>query len=209
MPPIHSHTPLPVGAPGQWLAADPELPMQLLARGALGSGCNLLQGAFKPQTELLRHWLPWRKVVLAAAVLLLATLANRGLHLYQLDSQDKALKGEIRQVYTRVFPGEQRIVNVRSQMEQHLALLGQQQENGVIAWLGALVPVFSEVSGLRPEVVRFDGERGELRLQVTATGFAEVERFRELAGRQFAVQQGELRSEAGKVEGMLILRSKP
>ena len=63
-------------------------------------------------------------------------------------------------------------------------------------------------SGLKPEVLRFDAARGELRLQVTAPGFTEIERFRELAGKRFAVQQGEVRSTEGKVEGALVLKGR-
>lgn len=205
---IHSHTPPPALAGANWQGADPELPMLLLAREALRGQVNLLQGPFRPQTEYSRHWLQWRKVVAVAVALLLVTLGQRGLALYQLDKQDKALKAEIREVYTRIFPGETRIVNVRSQVEQHLRLLGGAPQSGVLLFLTELAPTFAEVPGLKPEVLRFDVERGELRLQVTAPGFTELERFRELAGKGFEVQQGEVRSTEGRVEGALVLKGK-
>lgn len=205
---IHSHTPLPAIPAANWLAADPELPMLLLAKGALNCQANLLQGPYRPQTEYSRYWLQWRKVAVVAGLLLLVALTQRGVHLYQLTEQDKALKAEIRQVYTRIFPGENRIVNVRSQMAQHLKLLGQTPQDGVLLLLTELAPTFAEVPGLKPQVLRFDAARGELRLQVTAPGFAEIERFRELAGKRFEVQQGEVRSTEGKVEGALVLKGK-
>lgn len=205
---IHSHTPLPAIPVANWLAADPELPMLLLAKGALNCQANLLQGPYRPQTEYSRYWLQWRKVAVVAGLLLLVALTQRGVHLYQLTEQDKALKAEIRQVYTRIFPGENRIVNVRSQMAQHLKLLGQTPQDGVLLLLTELAPTFAEVPGLKPQVLRFDAARGELRLQVTAPGFAEIERFRELAGKRFEVQQGEVRSTEGKVEGALVLKGK-
>nr|WP_042653124.1 GspL family type II secretion system protein ExeL [Aeromonas sp. sia0103] len=205
---IHTHTPAPAIPAANWLAADPELPMLLLAKGALGCQANLLQGPYRPQTEYSRYWLQWRKVAVVAGLLLLVALTQRGVHLYQLAEQDKALKAEIRQVYTRIFPGETRIVNVRSQMAQHLKLMGQAPQDGVLLLLTELAPVFAEVPGLKPEVLRFDAARGELRLQVTAPGFTEIERFRELAGKRFEVQQGEVRSTEGKVEGALVLKGK-
>ncbi|WP_309266098.1 GspL family type II secretion system protein ExeL [Aeromonas salmonicida] len=204
----HSHTPLPAIPTANWLAADPELPMLLLAKGALNCQANLLQGPYRPQTEYSRYWLQWRKVAVVAGLLLLVALTQRGVHLYQLAEQDKALKAEIRQVYTRIFPGETRIVNVRSQMAQHLKLLGQTPQDGVLLLLTELAPTFAEVPGLKPQVLRFDAARGELRLQVTAPGFTEIERFRELAGKRFEVQQGEVRSTEGKVEGALVLKGK-
>ncbi|MGL5812933.1 MAG: GspL family type II secretion system protein ExeL [Aeromonas sp.] len=205
---IHSHTPPPAMAGDNWLPADPELPMLLLAKGAIACQANLLQGKYRPQTEYARYWLQWRKVAVVAGLLLVVALTQRGVHLYQLAEQDKALKAEIRQVYTRIFPGESRIVNVRSQMAQHLKLLGQAPQDGVLLLLTELAPVFAEVPGLKPEVLRFDAARGELRLQVTAPGFTEIERFRELAGKHFEVQQGEVRSTEGKVEGALVLKGK-
>ncbi len=205
---LNSHTPIPAMAAGNWRGADPELPMLLLAKGALTSQANLLQGLYRPQTEYARYWLQWRKVAVLAGILLLVTLVQRGVHLHQLAEQDKALKAEIRQVYTRIFPGETRIVNVRSQMTQHLKNLGQAPQDGVLLLLTELAPVFAEVPGLKPEVMRFDAARGELRLQVTAPGFTEIERFRELAGKRFEVQQGEVRSTEGKVEGALVLKGR-
>ncbi|MFM1642725.1 GspL family type II secretion system protein ExeL [Aeromonas salmonicida] len=205
---IHSHTPVPPISNANWQAADPELPMLLLAKGALNCQANLLQGPYRPQTEYSRYWLQWRKVAVVAGLLLLVALTQRGVHLYQLAEQDKALKAEIRQVYTRIFPGETRIVNVRSQMAQHLKLLGQTPQDGVLLLLTELAPTFAEVPGLKPQVLRFDAARGELRLQVTAPGFTEIERFRELAGKRFEVQQGEVRSTEGKVEGALVLKGK-
>lgn len=205
---IHSHTPVPPILTANWQAADPELPMLLLAKGALNCQANLLQGPYRPQTEYSRYWLQWRKVAVVAGLLLLVALTQRGVHLFQLAEQDKALKAEIRQVYTRIFPGETRIVNVRSQMAQHLKLLGQTPQDGVLLLLTELAPTFAEVPGLKPQVLRFDAARGELRLQVTAPGFTEIERFRELAGKRFEVQQGEVRSTEGKVEGALVLKGK-
>jgi len=205
---IHSHTPVPPIPTANWQVADPELPMLLLAKGALNCQANLLQGPYRPQTEYSRYWLQWRKVAVVAGLLLLVALTQRGVHLYQLAEQDKALKTEIRQVYTRIFPGETRIVNVRSQMAQHLKLLGQTPQDGVLLLLTELAPTFAEVPGLKPQVLRFDAARGELRLQVTAPGFTEIERFRELAGKRFEVQQGEVRSTEGKVEGALVLKGK-
>ncbi|MCE9932320.1 GspL family type II secretion system protein ExeL [Aeromonas salmonicida] len=205
---IHSHTPVPPIPTANWQAADPELPMLLLAKGALNCQANLLQGPYRPQTEYSRYWLQWRKVAVVAGLLLLVALTQRGVHIYQLAEQDKALKAEIRQVYTRIFPGETRIVNVRSQMAQHLKLLGQTPQDGVLLLLTELAPTFAEVPGLKPQVLRFDAARGELRLQVTAPGFTEIERFRELAGKRFEVQQGEVRSTEGKVEGALVLKGK-
>ncbi|PTT56562.1 type II secretion system protein GspL, partial [Aeromonas sp. HMWF015] len=87
---IHSHTPAPAIAAANWQPAEPELPMLLLAKGALTCRANLLTGPYRPQTEYARYWLQWRKVAITAALLLLVALVQRGVQLHQLAEQDKA-----------------------------------------------------------------------------------------------------------------------
>ncbi|PJG58865.1 GspL family type II secretion system protein ExeL [Aeromonas cavernicola] len=205
---IYTHTPAPAMAAANWVPADPELPMLLLANGALTCQANLLTGPYRPQTEYSRYWQQWRNVVVMAGLLLLVALAQRGVQLYQLAEQDKALKAEIRAVYSQIFPGETRIVNVRSQMNQHLKLLGQTSQSGVLLVLTELAPTLAEIPALKLQVLRFDADRSELRLQVTAPSFGDIERFRELAGKRFMVKQGEIRSTEGNVEGTLVLKDK-
>ncbi|KAL8181358.1 UNVERIFIED_CONTAM: hypothetical protein K2H54_000235 [Gekko kuhli] len=150
---IHSHTPPPAIAAASWQAADPELPMLLLARGRARQSGQPAAGALSAADRILRYWQQWRMVAVVAGALLVVAFAQRG---------------------------------------------GQTPQDGVLMVLTELAPTFAEVPGLKPEVLRFDAARGELRLQVTAPGFAEIERFRELAGKRFDVQQGEVRSTEGK-----------
>ena len=44
-------------------------------------------------------------------------------------------------------------------MTQHLQQLGQAPQDGVLLLLTELAPVFAEVPGLKPEVLRFDAAR--------------------------------------------------
>ena len=56
---IHSHTPVPPIPTANWQAADPELPMLLLAKGALNCQANLLQGPYRPILRLLPILYSW------------------------------------------------------------------------------------------------------------------------------------------------------
>ena len=92
-------------------------------------------------------------------------------------------------------------------MTQHLQQLGQTPQDGVLMVLTELAPTFAEVPGLKPEVLRFDAARGELRLQVTAPVLPD--RAFSRAGRQALRRAaGEVRSTEGKVEGALVLKGK-
>ncbi|MGL6352121.1 MAG: type II secretion system protein GspL, partial [Aeromonas sp.] len=203
-------------------------PMLRLAKGALASSVNLLAGPYRSHTEYGRYWRQWRKVTITAGLLLLLALGQRAVHLYQLTEQNKVLKAQISEVYTRIFPGERRIVNVRSQMAQHLRQMGlphttlqqtalpqtklQQsklaQPQSMLQLLTELAPAFAQVPSIEVHMMGIDTQRHELQLQITAPGFADIERFRELAGQQFEVQQGEMRSTHGKIAGSLRLKGK-
>ena len=165
---LHCHTPIPAMAAGNWQGADPELPMLLLAKGALTCQANLLQGPIVPRPntpatgcsgarwrcwQAYCCWWPW-----CSAVCICTSWRNRTRPSRRRSGRSTPGSSQ----------GETRIVNVRSQMTQHLQQLGQAPQDGVLLLLTELAPVFAEVPGLKPEVLRFDAAQGELRLQVTA-----------------------------------------
>jgi len=208
-PSVASFSPPPVEVAGQWQVLPPELPMQLLAQGATEPRFNLLQGAFRLQPEWARLLLPWRKVMLAAAACLALLLANRGLELYQLQQTEQALAAQMVQLYKRLFPGETRVVNPRAQLRQHLlALQGGGGTQSPLTLLAALTPAFAALKDLQTQQLRFDAEKGELRLSMTADSFQTFDRFRALAPAQLEIQPGDMRSEDGRVRGSLLVRSK-
>ena len=209
VPPITSYSPLPENVPGEWRAAPAELPLRLLADGALASKLTLLSGRYRRQPEWQRLLLPWRKVGLAAAVLLLLALGNQMLYLQQLRAEANAVRAQTVSLYQQLFPGERRVINPKTQMKQHLkAADGKGSDSSFVRQLMLLSPVFAQVSAVKPEQLRFDASRNEFRLQATADSYQDFDRFRQLAGEQFTVQPGDMKSEGGKVQGVLLLRSK-
>lgn len=208
-PTIACYGPVPEGVPGQWQAEPPVLAMQLLAAGVLGNRANLLTGAHRRQQEWTRLWQPWRKVAIAAGVCLVAVLANQGSERWQLTQQELALKGQIEGVYRQLFPADKRLINPRSQLKQHLAVLeGVAGQQGLLQMLQMLQPVLVKLPDLRPQSLRYDGKQQELRMQMSAAGFDSFERFRTQVADHFEVKPSELRSEGNRVTGTLTLRSK-
>lgn len=208
-PAIACYGPVPDGAPGEWQAEPPVLAMQLLAAGVLGNSANLLTGTYRRQPEWARLWQPWRKVAVAAGVCLLVALANLGSERWQLAQQEQALKAQIDGVYRQLFPHDKRVINPKSQLKQHLAVLeGAAGQQGLLQMLQQLHPVLVKLPDLRPQTLRYDGKQQELRMQMSAAGFDSFERFRAQVADQFEVMPAELRSEGNRVTGTLILRSK-
>jgi len=168
-----------------------------------------LTGTHRRQPELTRLWQPWRKVAIAAGVCLLAVLANLGSERWQLAQQEQALKVQIDGVYRQLFPEDKRLINPRSQLKQHLAVLeGAAGQQGLLQMLQQLHPVLAKLPDLRPQTLRYDGKQQELRMQMSAAGYDSFDRFRSLVADNFDVKPSELRSEGNRVTGTLILRNK-
>ena len=149
-PCIHSYSAPPAQVPGEWHAEPAELPMRLLAIGALHAGGNLLSGEYRKQPEWQRLLRPWRATAVAAIALLALLLTNRVLYLFEVRAQGAQLRAQSVQLYKQLFPAEKRVINPKSQMKQHLeALNGQEREPGFIAQLMTLVPVFTQASGIQ------------------------------------------------------------
>ncbi len=209
LPTISSYSAPPQDAPGEWLAEPAELPMRLLALGAPLARGNLLSGEYRIQPEWQRLWRPWRKVALLAATLLVLLVSNRVLYWQEVRAEAASLRTQSVQLYKQLFPGETRVINPKTQMKQHLQALGESgQQAGFIRQLMKLVPVFTQSSGLTLEQLRFDQKQGEFRLQATGNGYQDFDRFRQLTANDFTVKPGDMKSNNGKVQGTLILRSK-
>jgi len=185
-----------------------ELPLLIMAQGYLDAPFNLLCGRYTPKREYSKQLLPWKKVAIVAAIALVLGVANKGLNIYQLHSQTSALQAQTETLYRQVA-GNSRIVNVRSQMESLLrSLQGQGAGGELFEMLGNLQQAFKQVPELKPNNLRFDGSRSEIRMQVTAKDYAQIEKFKALAGDHFQLDAGAMNSVEGAVTSTLTLRSK-
>jgi general secretion pathway protein L len=185
-----------------------ELPLLIMAQGYLDAPFNLLCGRYTPKREYSKQLLPWKKVAIVAAIALVLGVANKGLNIYQLHSQTAALQAQTETLYRQVA-GNSRIVNVRSQMESLLrSLQGQGAGGELFEMLGNLQQAVKQVPELKPNNLRFDGSRSEIRMQVTAKDYAQIEKFKALAGDHFQLDAGAMNSVEGAVTSTLTLRSK-
>lgn len=185
-----------------------ELPLLVLAKGYLDAPFNLLCGRYTPKREYSKQLLPWKKVAVIAVLALVLGLVNKGLNIYRLNSQTAELQAQTETIY-RTVAGNSRIVNVRSQMDSLLrSLQGQGAGGELFTMLGSLQQAFKQVPDLKPNNLRFDGSRNEIRMQVTAKDYAQIEKFKGLAGDRFQLDAGAMNSIEGAVTSTLTLRSK-
>ena len=68
--------------------------------------------------------------------------------------------------------------------------------------LSKIQPAFSQVPQLKPESIKFDGNRNELRMQATANGYQQFEQFKTiLESQQFSVSQGAQNNQGDQISG--------
>lgn len=186
-----------------------DLPMLVLARGILHAPINLLSGVYTPKREYSKHLLQWKNAAIVLAVAIVLSLVNKGLTIHQVNGQIADLKAQSEAIYQQVVPGNTRIVNLRSQMESQLrSLQGQGSGAEFFSMLAGLQDAFKQVPELKPNSLRFESARNEIRMQVTAKNYAQIEKFKEIVGRRFQMDGGTINSGEDQVTSTLTLRSK-
>ncbi|MFV0597943.1 type II secretion system protein GspL [Shewanella sp.] len=186
-----------------------DLPMLVLARGILHAPINLLTGVYTPKREYSKHLLQWKNAAIVLGVAIVLSLVNKGLTIHQVNGQIADLKVQSEDIYKQVVPGNTRIVNLRSQMESQLrSLQGQGSGAEFFAMLAGLQDAFKQVPELKPNTLRFESARNEVRMQVTAKNYAQIEKFKEIVGRRFQMDGGTMNSGEDQVTSTLTLRSK-
>ncbi|MGL5358203.1 MAG: type II secretion system protein GspL, partial [Shewanella sp.] len=186
-----------------------DLPMLVLARGLLHAPVNLLSGIYTPKREYSKQLLQWKNAAIVLAVAIVLSLVDKGLTIHQVNGQVAELKAQSEAIYQQVVPGNSRIVNLRSQMDSQLrALQGQGSGAEFFAMLDGLQEAFKQVPELKPNSLRFESARNELRMQVTAKNYAQIEKFKEIVAKRFQIDGGSMSSGEDQVTSTLTLRSK-
>lgn len=187
-----------------------DMPMLVLAKGIVQAPINLLTGMFKPQREYSQYLSLWRNAAIVLVVAFVLILANKGLTIYQADGELVQLQQQTQEAYRQIKPGSNVHANlVPGQLKNELKKLqGKGSGSEFFAMLKMLEGAFTGVPGLKPNSMRFDGNRGEMRMQVTATSYAEIEKFKATIAKQFRMDAGAMNSSDGKVTGTITLRSK-
>lgn len=157
-----------------------ELPLALLAMH-YSNKFNLLQGQFKIKEKRSATHLGW---YWAAGLFLFAITLNmalKGAELFQISAQQSVIEEEIIDSYKATFPKTKRVKvsTVRSQLRQKLKEIGSSSNGaGFLPLLIRLEPALSKVPQIKPQTLKFDGKRKEIRMQTTAKDYQYFERLK-------------------------------
>jgi len=212
---IHSYSSLDLSGQAASIklnAMPEELPLFLLAQHGEKQKFNLLQGEFKINEQhsvAVKSWL-W-----AASIAVFALVLNfsiKGIELVQLNSQQQTLEQEIIQTYKKAFPKTKRVrvSTIKSQLKQKLKEIGGSGDrDDFLVMLEMLQPAFAKVTELKPESMKFDGKRQEIRLQAVAKDYQYFDQFKvELEKAQLTVSQGAQSNQGEQVSGSFSITNK-
>ena len=185
-----------------------EMPMKVLAKGALNAKFNLLQGDFKPKNQTSNDWRKWRLAASLAVIVLFTSLVDKVIEQQQLSSQRVELRVQINAEFKRAFPGAPQARDVKKVMQTKITALEKGGGgSSVLTMLAQLTPAFAE-SQVKPQTIKFDGARTEMRMQAVASNFESLVQFKKLAEAQgFEVQQGAINNKDSQVIGTLTIGS--
>jgi len=113
----------------------------------------------------------------------------------------------------RDLPDKQRIPTVsylKRQMDDELKRLGGSDlsSESVLEWLSKLPDTVGQVNGMQVQSFTFDGNRNEVRMNVTSRDFDSFEAARVKLETQFEVTQGPLNRNGEVVMGNFVLKKK-
>jgi general secretion pathway protein L len=185
-----------------------ELPMKVLAQGVKLTEFNLLQGEYKINNKVSGQWKKWRLAAVLAVVALFTTLIDKSLEQSRLSNQLATLKTQVGNEYKRAFPNAGAYRDLRTTMARQMKALEQGSGGAsMLIMLSQLRPAFEE-SKVKPQTMRFDSSRAELRIQVMAINFEALDLFKRQAEAQgFTVEQGSINQKDNQVIGSLSIRS--
>lgn len=181
-----------------------DLPLAILANNH-SRKFNLLQGEFQVKEKRSADTVNWLWVAGIACLALVLNFGLKGAELYSLSSQQSVIEAEIIEKYKTVFPETKRvkISTVRSQLRQKLAEVGDSDDvAGFLALLVKLEPALASVPEIKPQTLKFDGKRQEVRMQTIAKDYQYFEKLKvafEKAG--LAVNLGAQNNQGDQISG--------
>jgi len=208
---INSYSPLAFSEQLNINKMPEELPLALMAKHYQQSdNFNLLQGEYKIKDTQVSSLKPWYWVAAVAIFALSLNFTFKVAQLWQVNAQKEQVETQIISQYKKVFPQTKRvrIATIKSQLNQKLAQLGGSSDSaGFLAMLARVTPAFTKVSALKPESLKFDNKRQELRIQAIASNYQTFELFKNALEQEgLNVKQGAQNNQGSQVTGSFSIR---
>jgi len=156
--------------------------LAVLAEGLDGGSIDLLQGAYSRTREWGRLLRPWRATAALLVAGFLLSHVVMGIDYYRLGKEQERLAQQIEGIYRETFPGTQRVVNPRVQMQQQLEQLQSRQGAGgqFLLLLARSGDVLHNTGGI--EITGASYRSGRLDIDLTATSLQLLDQLKQTLG---------------------------
>ncbi|MGV8842185.1 MAG: type II secretion system protein GspL [Pseudomonas sp.] len=167
---------------------------------------NLAQGEFAAQ-QSSSQWQRWRPLLGLVGLWLVLQWGFNLAQGWQLQDQAQTYAQASAALYRELFPDDHKLVNLRAQLDQHLAVASASGQGRLLGMLTQVNQALSaEGTQILVQQVDFSEVRGDLAMQIQTPGFAELERLRErLQDAGLAVQLGSASREGAGVSARLVI----
>jgi general secretion pathway protein L len=185
------------------------LPMQLLLQGAVDTQLNLFQGEFAVKRKVNPTWHKWKLAAALAVIAICANLVIKATELNTLKSERAIVNQQIDAAVNKGFPNLGTYRNLRIAIQTQMDSLEKGGGSlSMLAMLSRLSGAF-EATGVKPQNIRFDGKRSEIRMQSVAQNFESLEKFRRDAQELgFEIDQGPINNRGTEVVGVITVKGK-
>lgn len=191
------------------IAMPEELPLALLAENAIKQRFNLLQGEYQVKQPSKNHFSHWRWAAGIVAVALLLNVTIKATQAYRLSDQIAAIDAQIIKTYKQTFPKTKkvRINTIKSQLKSKMSGVSSNAQNGTfLMMLEQLKPAFKAASDLKPQTLKYDGKKQEIRMQAEGENYQTFEKFSQfIKSSKMNLSQGSLNNKGDKVVGSLSI----
>lgn len=175
---------------------------------------NFLQGAFAAKGRRKPSGYNWKPLATLAASFVIVYTSYLYTQSWKYTVEAKRIEAEATSLYKRLFPQDRRIVNIKRQMEQHIKDFqkGQASESflTLLTLTGQHIQTMNRINvgAITPQRVAFDENQGDLRLDLQAKDFGQLENFKSrLESASLLVETASAAQDAGVVKARLKIRS--
>jgi general secretion pathway protein L len=210
VPKVAMYSAPPDTFPLAWIDKSYELPMLALVKGQTSTTINLLKGAYRPKVEYGKHLKVWQAPAVAAAFFFVVYLSTQALSIYRHNQEIVAMNRQIVDIYQQIQPNSKLNANlIKNNLQSKLSALQRKGSAGhFFAMLKGLQPAIEQVDDVALLALRFDAKRDEIRLDIRAEQYSQVESFKKLMEDHFVVGDGVMNKRDGITRGSIVLRGK-
>lgn len=156
----------------------------------------------------------WKPLAALVAMFLVLHTAFLYVQAAKYNAEAERIAGETKALYKQLFPRDQRVVNIKRQMQTHLDnyLRGGGGDDFMVllATTGKEIRSLNATSkdAIQPRRVSYDEGQGDLRLDLIVKDYAQLEAFKNrLEKNALAVETAQASQDKGEVKARLNIRS--